>query len=155
MDPTFNTGSFSWVGWWVPSIMGVPAGAMPGSPTLQWAYDTALNLALNELACVPSQPTSPSVYADAVYNLGGHTLVGIAQDTAPSTFWADLKKQLNFNGFVPGLITSSSDQGTSSSLTIPDQLKGMTLFDLQLAKTPWGSRYIELAGEWGAIWGVS
>jgi hypothetical protein len=151
MDPTFPT----WTGWWLPSIMGVPAADMPDAQTLQSAYDTSLNEALPELQLVPSQPTSPSIYAIAVYNLGGDVLAEMAQDTPPETYWTDLRKSLGINSFTPGIVSSASDQGTSEGMSIPDQIQNMTLFDLQLAKTPWGRRYLAIAGEWGTYWNIS
>jgi len=38
---------------------------------------------------------------------------------------------------------------------IPDAIKGMTLMDLQLAKSPWGRKYLMIAGQWGSIWGIT
>jgi hypothetical protein len=128
---------------------------MPNDYTLQVAYDTSLNLAYYGLATVPSQPTSPSLYAVAVYNLGGAMLLEIAQDTPPSTYWTDLRTKLGINSFVFGLITAAHDQGTSDSLYIPESIRNMTLLDLQLAKSPWGRMYLMLAGEWGTIWGLT
>jgi hypothetical protein len=150
MDPTFS-GFIAWV----QTIMGVPAADMPTTTILQTTYDEALNLAYNGLQTVPSQPTSPSVYATAVYNLGGALLVEMAQDVPPSTYWNDLRKKLNINAFSFGIISSASDQGTSETLTLPAQVQGMTLFDLQLAKSPWGRTYLMLAGSWGAIWDMT
>jgi hypothetical protein len=145
--------------WFVPNIMGVPANDVPDTAWLQVAYDQALNLAYWGLATVPSQPTTPSIYAMAVYNLGCAFLIQYAQDdptvNPPSTYWADLRKQFNINAFQYGLIQQAADQGTSSGMYISDQLKGMTLLDMQLAKTPWGQAYLMIAGQWGTIWGLT
>jgi hypothetical protein len=151
MDPTLTT----WTTWWLPMVMGVPAADMPDATTLQSAYDTSLNLALPELQLVPSQPTSPTVYAIAVYNLGGDVLAETAQDIVPSTYWNDLRKNLGVNDWSFGIINSASDQGTSQGMQLPDYVNGLTMFDLQLSKTPWGRRYLQIAGEWGAVWGLS
>jgi hypothetical protein len=133
----------------------VPPEAMPNDFTLQMAYDTALNLAYIGLATIPSQPTSPSIYAIAVYNLGGAFLVEFAQDVPPSTYWTDLRNKLGIYSASFGIITSAHDQGTSDSLYIPETIKNMTLLDLQLMKSPWGRMYLMLAGEWGSLWGIT
>jgi hypothetical protein len=153
-DPTFT--GFQW---FVSNIMGVPGASVPPSSWLQVAYDEAINLTYWALDCVPSQPTTPSIYAFAVYNLGCALLLDFAQDdqTAqpPLTFWSDLRSSLGINSFSFGLITSASDQGTAESMYIPDAIKGMTLMDLQLAKSPWGRKYLMIAGQWGTIWGLT
>ena len=149
-DPTYD--GFVW---FVDNMMQVPVDAMPNDATLQIAYDMSLNLAYCKLQCVPSQPTSPSIYAFAVYNLGAAMLLEFAQDNPLSTFWNDLRNKLGINAFLYGLIDSAHDQGTSEGMFVLNQLKGMTLFDLQLAKSPWGRAYLMFAGEWGAIWGLT
>jgi hypothetical protein len=153
-DPTFA--GFQW---FVQYSMGIPLSSMPTPDYLQVAYDQAINLAYIGLAGVPSQPTTPSIYAFGVYNLGCAILLQFAQDDPaaqpPSTYWNDLRTRLGINNFVYGLITAAADQGTSDSLFIPDVIKSMTLWDLQLAKSPWGQQYLMFAGEWGSIWGIT
>jgi hypothetical protein len=140
---------------WVAAIMGVPSGSMPDDTTLQAAYDEALNLAYLELQGVPSQSSSMSIYAMAVYNLGGAILVEIAMDNPNSTYWQDLRNGLNINNFTPGLINSAHDQGTSQGMYILPVFSGLTMFNLQLLKTPWGRAYLMFAGQWGPIWGLT
>jgi hypothetical protein len=153
-DPTFA--GFQW---FVANMMGVPTNEIPDVTVLQACYDQALNLAYYGLATVPSQSTSPSIYAFAVYNLGADIVVETAWDDPnaqpPSTYWTTLRQQLGLNSFAYGIINAAADQGTSDSMFIPEQLQGMTMLDLQLAKTPWGRRYLMIAGEWGAIWGIT
>jgi hypothetical protein len=151
-DPTFA--GFQW---FVATIMGVPSGSMPPNDWLQIAYDEAINLTYYALASVPSQPTTPSIYAFAVYNLGCAFLLEYAQDdpTTGDTFWSTLRNKLGIDSFLSGLITSAADQGTAESTYIPEQIKGMTLMDLQLAKSPWGRKYLMIAGQWGSIWGIT
>jgi hypothetical protein len=167
---------------WVTLVMGVPESVLPvDSPYLQLAYDEALNLTYTGLQQVPNlaarpvypahpiAPTpparvgAPSIYAIAVYNLGGHILVTIAMDdpeaqppppNAP-TFWADLRNSLNMNVLSYGFVSSASDQGTSASQQIPNQIADMTLMGLDLLKTPWGRRYMQIVGQWGTLWGIS
>lgn len=140
---------------WVSAVMGVPSGNMPDDTTLQVAYDEAINLAYLGLANIPSQSTSMSIYAMAVYNLGGAILVEIAQDAQNSTFWGNLRKEFQINSLVPGFITQAHDQGTGEGMFVITQLQGLTLFGLQLAKTPWGRQYLMFAGQWGTLWGLT
>jgi hypothetical protein len=153
-EPTFT--GFQW---FVTNIMAVPSGSMPPVSWLQVAYDEAINLTYWALDTVPSQPTTPSIYAFAVYNLGCAFLLEFAQDDSttvpPGTFWNNLRNSMNINSFLSGLITSAADQGTAESTYIPEQIKGMTLMDLQLAKSPWGRKYLMIAGQWGTIWGLT
>jgi hypothetical protein len=153
-DPTFA--GFQW---FVANIMAVPSGSMPDDTWLQVAYDEALNLTYYGLATVPSQPTTPSIYAFAVYNLGCALLLEFAQDdpnaTPPGTYWSDLRTKLGINNATYGMVNSAADQGTSESMYIPEVIKGMTLFDLQLMKSPWGRTFLMISGEWGTIWGLT
>jgi hypothetical protein len=150
MDPTLE-GFQSWV----EAIMAVPEAAMPDCATLQIAYDGAINLCYIELRNVPSQSTSMSIYAQSVYNLGGALLVEFAADVPGSTFWSDLRTKLGLNNFTPGLINQAHDQGTGEGTYIIKQLEGLTLFGLQLLKTPWGRAYMMIVGQWGPIWGLT
>lgn len=110
-------------------------------------------------------PSSPSIYALCVYNLGGHVLVNTAWDlTDPpaqpppdnaATYWADLRRKFSLNTMSLGIITSASDQGTSAGQQIPDMIKNMSLFNMWLLQTPWGRMYMMLAGQWGTIWDIS
>jgi hypothetical protein len=136
---------------WVNAMMAIPTDYVPDDATLQAAYDEALNLTYYALACVPSQPDSPTIYALAVYNLGGAILLEIAQ----GAYWDDLRNRYGLGSMTWGIPTGAADQGTSTTLMVPWQLQGMTLMDLQLAKSPWGRRYLMFAGQWGAIWGLT
>jgi len=140
---------------WVTAVMGVPTGNMPDDSTLQVAYNEALNLAYLGLASIPSVSSTMSIYAMAVYNLGGHILVEIAQDAQNQNFWSNLRNQFQINSMLPGFITQAHDQGTGEGMYIIKQLEGMTLFGLQLMKTPWGRWYLMIAGQWGTIWGLT
>lgn len=150
MDPTIEGFTA-----WVQNIMGVPVANMPDAATLQTAFDEAMNYVFIGLSGIPCQPTSPTIYAMAVYNLGGAFLVDFAQDVPPSTYWTDLRNKLNINAFQPGIINSAADQGTSEGSFIPSIMQGLTMFDLQLLKSPWGRAYLAIAGEWGTLWGIT
>jgi hypothetical protein len=140
---------------WVTYMMGVPPDNMPDVITLEMAYDEAMNLALPDLAAIPCQPGTPSLYALAVYNLGGAVLVDIAQDAVGSTYWQDLRGRFNTSSFAFGITSSASDQGTSSSMTMPKFVQDMMPLDLWMMQTPWGRMYMMIAGAWGTVWGLT
>jgi hypothetical protein len=74
---------------------------------------------------------------------------------ASEIFFSVARKQFGINSFVGGTIESSEDVATSESLNVPEQLKGLTLANLQQLKTPFGRRYLQIAGQYGTIWGLS
>lgn len=140
--------------------MGIPTSVLPdGSVWIQWAFNQAVSLVNHQIRVVPLQ------YLLAVYNLAADTLVNIAQDEegAPPVvgskpalpFFAFTRRKLNLNSFVTGVISSTSDEGTSESMVVPDWVKNMTLADLQLVKTPWGQKYLGIAQAVGSDWGLS
>ena len=66
------------------------------------------------------------------------------------------KMGYNVTAFQPGVIGSTSDQGTSASYATPDFMRGLSLYDLQLLKSPFGRAYLALAQRYGpAAWGLS
>jgi hypothetical protein len=142
-------------------IVGIPPGQFVDpaqDKVVRFSYDMSLNFTYYWLMLVPSQPTSPSVYATAVYCLGADNLINFAPDipTAdPPTFWSDLRKLFGVGTFAYGWINFSSDQSTSQGMAISDALKNMTLGDLQNMKTPWGRQYLAIAQNVGTLWGMS
>lgn len=95
------------------------------------------------------------IYTLAVYNYGADRLLNFATDQPGQTYFADARKALNISGFTVGMITSSSDQGTSQSMEVPDWAKEMTIGDLQMARTPYGRQYLAFAQMIGVIWGLT
>lgn len=143
--------------------MGVPQSALaPDAPVIEVAYQVALDLVNPDICKV-----SPNEYLLAVYNLGGSNLVNFAPDsmTAPAfkskpdgtflPFWAYVRFDMKIESFTPGVVTSTSDEGTSVSLLNPDFMKTFSMDDVQLVKTPWGRRYMSLAQKYGTLWGLS
>lgn len=132
-------------------MMGPPFSALPsGSPYLLWAYNVALEIVSLDIAAC-----SGAMYTLAVYNLAADNLVNYAQDTPPSTAFAEFRKALDINTFVAGVVTSAGDQGTSDSVLNQDFFKGLTLRDLRNLKTPWGREYLSIAQDMGEVWGLS
>lgn len=154
--------------------IGTPSVASFNAPTLdgyiawlreQGFTDTALPadsmfLALtyeNSLATVNRAliSASPIIYTLAVYNLGADFLINWTPDQPGSTFFVDLRKGYGVLDFSPGVVSSSSDNGTSTSLMNPDFLKGLTMGNLQNLKTPYGRQYLAWAQSYGTVWGLS
>jgi hypothetical protein len=61
----------------------------------------------------------------------------------------------NMLGFVPGVVQASADQGTSSTLLVPEFFKNLTIGDLNFLLTPWGREYLAYAQDFGDLWGMS
>ena len=138
-------------------VMGISTAALPDANTaIAMTYNLSVNLVNPALQSVPNaDSTQPSVYAVAVYNLGGDFLVNFAQDTAPSMYFTTLRTQLGLNSFTAGVINSSSDEGTSQSMSTPKAFDELTISDLQRLKTPWGRTYLGIAQAYGSLWGLT
>lgn len=135
----------------VSNYMNIPASALPvGAPAVAFAFQIATDLVNPVLNCV-----SPDLFTLATYNLAGSNLIEYAPDQSGMTYFADLRAAFKINSFAPGLVNSTSDNGTSMSLEMPEFAKNLSLSDLQLLKTPWGRRYLEISSKFGPLWGVS
>lgn len=141
----------------VANVMKVPSSALDlTDPTVGFSYSSAVDVVNPQLQCVPaSDPSGPSLYAKAVYNLAGDILVNVAQDARGSQFFAQLRKDLNIVSFVGGIVTSTADQGSSTSIAVPESLQNLTIGQLQNLKTPWGRMYLQIAQSVGTNWGLS
>ena len=132
------------------NVMGIPTSALPdSSPTITWALEIAQTIVNVQLNLVPG------IYTLAVYNLAGDNLVNYATDQPNQTHFADLRSQLGLSNFTAGVVSSTSDSGTSVSLATPEFMKTLTLSDLQNLKTPWGRNYLAFAQRYGTAWGIS
>lgn len=135
------------------------------------AYISGLNLTI--IGAVTGTPTIGQLVtgggvAPETFLVGGSGLawtVGLSQNvgssislvamTSAQTYFADLRKQFDMNGFTPGVIASTSDESTSESLLNPDFMKQLTMADLQYIKNPWGRAYMAYAQRIGTVWGIS
>lgn len=121
----------------------------PSSEYYAWAFTRAQDIAL----FVPQMPSI--IYVLAVYNLGMHTLIKIAQDVG-TPFFSDMRKTYFLLSAPLGSINSSSDNGTSQSNVISEWQKNLTLSGMDLMRTPWGRDYLDYAQQYGStIVGVS
>ena len=110
---------------------------------------------------------SPVIYTLMVYNLGGSNIINFAVDAPGAsvfktdgngityTFFEWWRKFFGCSSFIGGTIASTSDEGTSESLNVPDGLKNLTIADLQYLKDPWGRQYLAFAQRYGTGWGLT
>ena len=135
-----------------------------------YAYNYAYQWVNSQICTVPGLQSSWNMYAIAVYNLAADFLINFAQDqlgdpivpntisaTSPNglQYWAWLRSKYDVLSFFPGVIQSSSDEGTSSSYVVPEQFQNFSVADLQSLKTPYGRTYLGIAQSWGTVWGLS
>lgn len=168
----------------VRNTMGISTTILPdNSAVIGMAFAVALAI-VNRALLVVSVPQFDvtgaqlnggglSIYALAVYNLAADNLLNYAHDLPDADivegsgdpddpanpglpFFAWTRKQLNINGFVPGVIESSSDNGTGNSLVVQEAAKNFTLANLQQLKTTYGRTYLAFAQSYGpSTWGIS
>ena len=155
MDPTIA--GFQW---FITNIMGITSAQLPSTASvIAFAYNLAYNTVNPALACMPNANTAePTIYATAVYNLAADMLINFAPDSAgppPSTYFADLRKSFGCNSFVGGVINSTSDEGTSQGMVVPDFAQTLTVAQVQNLKTPYGRMYLGIAAGYGPLWGLS
>ncbi len=143
---------------WTEPVTGLIAGnVVPTVNTTANATVIGTSLQLAEDSVNDSlSVASPDYYVLAVYNFAADRLVNYAPDQTGQTFFSTLRSNLKLSTFSGGVVSSTSDNGTSVSLLNPDQLKNLMLSDLQMIKTPWGRQYIEIAQKWGTtLWGLT
>jgi hypothetical protein len=101
------------------------------------------------------QRVSPIYYTMAMYNFATDWLINNAVDLDCETYWEKLRAKWNINGPISGVVESTADESTSTSLKVPEVFNNLSPFDLQLMKTPWGRAYMGIASKFADIWGVS
>ena len=134
------------------NVAGINTDVVPDNDP---GFQDALTFAL---AWVPlsMQCMSGLLYTACVYNLGVSMLVNYQPDQEGQTFFTTLRSTYKVSNFVPGVVTNTSDNGTSTGLTVGTQLANLSLFDLQTMADPFGRRAMALMGELGpSSWGIS
>jgi hypothetical protein len=129
-------------------VVGIdPLYLPPDAPVVGYALHVAKTI-VNDALWIAG------TYTLAVYNLGASQVINFAPDQAGRTYFRDLRKELGISDWTAGVITSTSDQGTSESLLTPDFMKNLTMANLQQIKDPYGRQYIALAQDYGTVWTV-
>ena len=125
--------------------MGINALDLPlGSAVQTVAYNVAIALVNRSLCILPN-----GIYALAVYNLAGSQLIQFAQDQTGRDYFTKLRAQLKVNEFVPGVVGSTSDQGSATGLLNQEFMKTLTMQNLQNLKDPYGRQYLAFAQDYG------
>lgn len=144
------------------TVMGIDSSKLSlSNPVVAMVYNLAVNTVNLALVAIPNADTSqPTIYATAVYNLAGDLLINLAQDSPPSfapplSYFNQLRTNFGCNSFVGGVLNSTSDEGTSEGMTVPDFAAGLTVGQLNNLKTPYGRVYLAIAGSYGSLWGLS
>ena len=129
------------------------------SPYITTAFCVALEIVWCRL-----QAISPLLYQLAVYNLATSNIFNYAQDPSPIVpapppasqtvgYFAWFRQQWGLLSFVSGVVQSTSDQGTSESLLVPDFMSQLTLANLRNLKDPYGQTYLQIMQSMGGYWG--
>lgn len=151
----------------VRTTMNINTKILPdNSPFITLALAVALAVVNPDLAGVALPATdaagvtissgTQTVYVIAVYNLAADNLINFAIDQPGFRYFQNLRKKLNVNGFVSGVVQSSADESTSVSVVVQDAAKNFTLANLQNLKTPYGRAYLALAQSFGpTTWGLT
>jgi hypothetical protein len=150
------------------NVMGISTTVLPDSSSvITMAFNVALAIANQNLQIVPVGPQpGDTIYSLAVYNLAGSNLLAYAPDlpgaavvpgsgTPGLAYFAYARQKYNINGFVSGVVQSSSDEGTSVSMVVQEAAQTFTLMDIQNLKDPYGRRYLEFAQQAGTLWGIN
>lgn len=158
-------------------VMGITDVVLPdNSPVIPMALAVSMaivNRSLKAIAIPDADAAGvmlnsggQTIYGLAVYNLAGSNLLAYAQDLPeaaavkgskpPQPFFEWARSQWNINGFISGVVQSSSDEGTSVSLVVQEAAKNFTLANLQQLKDPYGRQYLALAQSYGPnTWGMN
>ena len=147
MDGPTLTGYVSFIR----NIMQINTTLLPdGSPVIEFSYNLAINICTDLLTQIPQIP-GQFLYITAVYNLAGDTLLTYAVDQPNQNFFTQAKQKYQLTSFVSGVVSFAGDEGTQSTLTVPEALKGLTIGNLQNLKTPYGRTYLQIAQDFGSL----
>lgn len=133
------------------NIVGINTTVLPdNAPVIEFSYNMAINICTDLLVTIPQIP-GEFLYITAVYNLATDTLLTYAQDQSGQTFFTQVQQKYQLHALVPGVISFAGDEGTQSTMVVPDAFKHMTLANLQNLKTPYGRTYLGIAQDFGSL----
>lgn len=133
------------------NIVGINTTVLPdNAPVIEFSYNMAINICTDLLVTIPQIP-GEFLYITAVYNLATDTLLTYAQDQSGQTFFTQVQQKYQLHALVPGVISFAGDEGTQSTMVVPDAFKHMTIANLQNLKTPYGRTYLGIAQDFGSL----
>jgi hypothetical protein len=131
--------------------VGIPTSAMPvNDPGFAIWFAIALEWVPLGLNCI-----GQTTYTYTVYNWGVSVLLQFQQDQANQTFFADKRAAFGVYNLVPGAVSATADEATSTTLTLGKAMSNLSLEDLQRVKDPYGRQAIAVLMEFGPLWGLS
>jgi len=133
------------------SIVGISTSVMPDNDAgFQQALDYANEWIPNQIAIY-----SPPLYTAAVYNWAASLLIQYQPDQSGQVFFSNARNSFGISNFVPGVISSASNEATSQSMTVGKGLSNMSLTDMQRVKDPYGRNALAILMDIGSLWGLS
>ena len=122
------------------SVVQIPAAALPASSP--WPA-VALAQAIELVLCPPTGGLS---YTLAVYNCATHLTLLITPDQPGQTWFANARSNsstgFSLNAPPTGIVVSTSDETTSTTVVAPTWAAGLTATQLGFFRTPWGREYL-------------
>lgn len=142
--------SMTWSGG---AVIVTPAAALPMAIGTAFSVVIGGVLPLTYNGAFDAQVISSTTFAYALDSNPGNVTT---QGVFGFQFFANLRKQYKLLSLVAGPVQTATDQGTSTTLVVPDFFKTVTMADIDLMKTPWGQRYLAYAQKAGpSIVGLS
>jgi len=133
------------------NIVGINSTILPdNSPVIEFSYNLAINICTDLLVKIPQIP-SEFLYITAVYNLATDTLFTYAQDQEGQKYFAQVQQKYQLHALVPGVVSFAGDEGTQTTMVVPEAFKNMTIANLQNLKTPYGRTYLGIAQDFGSL----
>ena len=133
------------------NVAGITTTVMPDDdPGFDLAFSIAQEWIPLVLNCI-----SPTIFTNATYCWGVSVLLQFQQDQSGQNFFDTMRSRYGSNNLVPGVISSTADESTSTSLTVGRALSDLSLEDLQRVKDPFGRQAISYLMELGPQWGLS
>jgi hypothetical protein len=138
------------------NTVGIPSDSLPSTSTLiLTAQRWGVGMVPWQFSCVCP---SPDIYQLAVCCAGASFLINWAPDVSTAanpTYFADLRKEYGILQSQVGLVSSASDEGTSSGYQLPDWATNANMQDLQWLRDPFGRQLLALLQQFGSLWGIS
>ena len=132
-------------------VAGITTTVMPDDdPGFDRGFTIAQSMIPLQLNCI-----DPVIFTDCTYCWGVSVILQFQGDQSGETYFADMRSAYGVNNLVPGVISSTADEATSTSLTVGKSLSNMSLTDLQRVKDPFGRQAIAYLMELGTSWGLS